>query len=343
MTISVACSQPDVSVCIANYNGEKMLDACISSIRMQQFDGEIEIIVHDDASTDASLLVLAEHHPDVIVLPSSKNVGYCVSNNRMVAQARGRYLLLLNNDATLRQGGLSALVAAAEKVDQMFALTLPQYDKRTGALVDRGVRLDFLHTPFANLVAGCRKLAYVQGACFFMRQEDWKKLGGFPDWMQSNVEDTYLCALIRLAGGRVMVVEHGGYDHFQGASFGGNRMSGSGLSSTYRRRYLSERNRASLVLVCTPGPLAWILYLLQLASLVLEGMLVSALKLDWKVWGEIYWPAATDSLGMFDQLKIARRRAQQHCVISAWEYLRILAPFPHKLVSLLRHGVPSLR
>ena len=50
------------SVCIANYNGEKFLDECIDSILLQEgFQGAIEIIVHDDASTDGTRDILEDY------------------------------------------------------------------------------------------------------------------------------------------------------------------------------------------------------------------------------------------------------------------------------------------
>ncbi len=338
-----AGSVPDVSVCIANYNGEDLLDACISSVRNQDFDGTIEILVHDDASVDGSLAVLAERHADVIVLPSTRNVGYCASNNRMVAEAKGQYLLLLNNDATLRSDALRTLFSAGRQIAVPFALSLPQYDQVTSALVDRGVRLDLLHAPCANQVEACEKLAYVQGACFFIRRSDWLRLGGFPEWMQSNAEDTYLCAVVRLVGGRIQVAEGSGYDHRQGTSFGGNRIHESGLSTTYKRRYLSERNRAGLVLVCTPGPLAWILYAIQLLTLLVEGAVLAALMLDWRAWRLIYWAAVKDSLMLLGTLRVARRQIQGMRVIGLWAYLKVTVPVIHKIRLLWSFGLPRLR
>lgn len=335
--------QPVVSVCIANYNGEKLLDECIESVLSQDFGGDVEILVHDDASTDASLRVLEERYAGIVVIPSTVNVGYCVSNNRLAARARGQYLLLLNNDATLRQGALRALVTDAALRRAPFALTLAQYDRRSGALVDLGVRLDLLHTPVANHEVNCRRLAYVQGACLFIRRDDWFRLGGFPEWMQSNAEDAYLCALVRLHGGAIGVVGGSGYDHLQGASFGGNRLDNNGLSTTYRRRYLSERNRASMVFVCTPGATSWFFYAMQVVVLLVEGALLSLLKLDWKLWRTIYWAAARDSLGMLGRLRAARRRAQSGRKIGLWSYLRILDPIPHKLVMFIKYGLPQLK
>ena len=92
---------PLCSICIANFNGENLLVDCIESVLAQQGEIPVEILVHDDASTDTSVALLRERYPDVILIESTENVGFCIANNRLAERARGRYLLLLNNDAAL--------------------------------------------------------------------------------------------------------------------------------------------------------------------------------------------------------------------------------------------------
>lgn len=334
---------PLVSVCVANFNGEHLLDECLSSVYAQTLGAPVEILVHDDASRDRSLEVLRERHPRVGVIESGQNLGYCMSNNRLVERARGKYILLLNNDATLRPDALEALVQAAEVEPELSILTLPQYDRTTGRLVDRGVRLDFLYTPVPNQEVSCRRIAYVQGACMFLRRHSWERLGGFPGWMESNAEDTYLCLLARLRGGVIGVVEHSGYDHRQGTSFGGNRRDGRRLQTTYRRRYLSERNRACLVLVCTPTWLAWPWFAACLGVLVPEGLLFCALARTTEAWKRIYWPALRDSIRLVPVLFRARSSAQSGRIVSLWKYLRIFDWVPQKMRIWFRHGLPDLR
>src|SRR3954462_7997396 len=106
MTIS---DNPAVSVCIANYNGIALIDACLQSVLAQDCKFPVEIIIHDDASKDDSVAHIRTHYPDVILIESSENVGFCVSNNRMAAVAHGTYLLLLNNDAELFPDALRIL------------------------------------------------------------------------------------------------------------------------------------------------------------------------------------------------------------------------------------------
>ena len=92
---------PLCSICIANYNGEGIISDCLDSIYHRKRHRTFEIIVHDDASTDNSVQYLRKHYPQVTIIESDVNVGFCISNNRMVDRARGEYVLLLNNDAAV--------------------------------------------------------------------------------------------------------------------------------------------------------------------------------------------------------------------------------------------------
>ena len=81
-----ASVKPLCSVCIANFNGERIIEAAFQSVYAQDCDFPLEILVHDDASTDDSVGVIRRNHPLVKLITSNRNVGYCISNNRMVAQ-----------------------------------------------------------------------------------------------------------------------------------------------------------------------------------------------------------------------------------------------------------------
>lgn len=334
---------PLVSVCIANYNGVDIIADCIDSVMSQIGGMSVEIIIHDDASTDGSVAYIQKNYPGVVVLASESNAGFCIANNRMVEKARGTYVLLLNNDAALFADAISTLVTFAESNRSLAILTLPQYDWESGALVDAGSRADLFYCSIPNLDATRQDVAYVIGACMFLRRQFWRELGGFPEWMGSIGEDLYICCLARLRGFAVGSAPVSGYRHRQGVSFGGGRISGNKLSTTYRRRYLSERNRASLVLVCTPTWLAWPLYALHLGILLIEGAAVACIKWDGSIWRSIYWSAARDSIRVLQRLRVSRQLAQSGCVVSFWTYVRVLHPIPQKLRLVFRHGLPSVR
>jgi GT2 family glycosyltransferase len=336
-------AEPVVSVCIANYNGERILADCLDSVLAQQGDIPLEIIIHDDASSDGSVAFLREHYQQVELLASEENVGFCVSNNRMVAHARGEYVLLLNNDAALFPDALAALLEAAGEQGRPGILTLPQYDWESGELVDRGCLLDIFYNPVPNLDPRSRDVAYGIGACLFLPRELWNELGGFPEWMGSIAEDIYLCCLARLRGLPVEVTRTSGYRHRQGKSFGGNRVDAGKLSTTYRRRFFSERNKTAVMVICTPTFLVWPLLALHLAMLATEGALLSLLKRKARVWRNIYGPTLAYVFRELGPLRARRREAQRMRRTDMRAYLREFTIVPRKLVLLKRHGLPAGR
>ncbi|WP_119964277.1 glycosyltransferase family 2 protein [Simplicispira lacusdiani] len=334
---------PAISICIANYNGVQVLGDCIESLLNQQANIAIEIIIHDDASSDGSVEWIRQHYPCVELLAADKNAGFCVANNRMVAHARGDYVLLLNNDAALFPDALATLLSASNGLPVAGIISLPQYDWKTGHLVDRGCLLDPFYNPVPNLEPSRKDVGMVIGACMFMPRALWNTLGGFPEWMGSLAEDMYLCCVARLCGHPVIVTASSGYRHHQGASFGGNRVNSGKLQTTYRRRALSERNKTAILLICTPGPLVWLLLLLHCCLLAAEGLILALLKHDAILWRQVY-------VNVFVQLRqngvawrIQRLTVQRRRIIQPFVYWKKFVCVPRKLIMLFRHGIPELR
>ncbi|WP_255548395.1 glycosyltransferase [Luteibacter sp. dw_328] len=336
-------ADPACTVCIANYNGRDLLGDCIDSLLSQTFGGGIEIVVHDDASTDDSVAFLRERYPQVAVLASESNVGFCIGNNRMAEVANAPFLLLLNNDAALLPDAIEVLLEASTIHGKGSVLTLPQYDWQDGTLIDRGCALDPFYNPIPNVREGTRDVAMTIGACLWIAHDTWHELGGFPEWMESIGEDLYLCCLARLHGGHVIALAQSGYRHWQGKTFGGNRVTGNALITTLKRRRLSERNKTFAMITCTPGIMVWPLLALHLALLMTEGVLLALLRRDWRIFDEIYLNVPRQLRAEWRPLMSHRARNMSLKKVGLGRYLSTFAPLPRKLSMLLRYGVPRVR
>lgn len=335
-------TSPIISVCIANYNGMAVIDDCLRSVLEQEGRIPVEILVHDDASSDGSAAYIRNHYPDVRLIESPENVGFCVANNRMAAEARGKYLLLLNNDAALFPDALQILLAEAERIDLPAILGLPQYDAASGELIDIGSLFDPFLNPVPNRNPDRNEVGMVIGACLWIPKTLWLELGGFPDWFGSIAEDLYLCCRARLTGYPVRALGISGYHHRVGVSFGGGKVRGDKLSTTFRRRALSERNKTFVIAICYPAPiLVWLLPL-HLALIHLEGLLLTLIKGDSTVWHKIYASLLPALWNQRHKLLTLRRgtQSQRKASLRTW-----LAPFswiPWKFKMLIRHGLPNL-
>lgn len=336
--------KPLCSVCIANYNGISLIDACIDSVLAQDCDFEIEIIVHDDASTDGSAAHIKSKYRQVVLLESEENVGFCIANNRMAAVAQGDYLLLLNNDAMLFPDALRSLYQAAIVASRPVILGLPQYDAATGRLIDIGSTFDIFLNPIPNLDAERAEVGMIIGACLWIPHYLWTELGGFPKWFGSIAEDSYLCCLARLLGYEVRALPASGFRHRIGASLGGGKLTPDArLATTFSRRTRSERNKSFVMALIYPAALLTAVFPLHLMLLLIEGILLTLLKRDVRFMKAVYLPCFTAL--WIERSRLWRLRAQIHAErrISTHEFLRAFTPFPHKLRMLLRHGLPEVR
>ena len=338
-----ASAHPRVSVCIANFDGEALLPACIESVLAQEAVADlVEILVHDDCSRDRSVMLLRERYPQVHVIASDQNVGFCIGNNRMVARARGEYVLLLNNDAALAPDAVARLLEMADLVGRQAILTLPQLDWETGALVDRGCLVDPFCNPIPNLDPQRDDVAYVIGACLWCPREAWHALGGFPEWMESIGEDLYLCGLARLRGMPVRALRESHYRHRQGATFGGNRAD-AGLRTSIHRRRLSERNKTRALMMLTPGLAMWPLLAAHLVALSCEGFVLSLLRRDATLLRQVYLPALATPFRECAALRARRRKVQSTRTISSGRWFSAVRWQLRKLAMLRRYGVPTVR
>lgn len=331
-----------ISVCIANYNGQRLIEECIESIFAQDCDVPIEIIVHDDASSDDSVKLLQSRYSGRITLIESQdNVGFCVANNRMAEIAQGDYLLLLNNDATLMPDALSTLLNHARELIAPAILTLPQYRYDNGALVDAGAFLDPCLNSVPNLNLSRIDVGMVIGACLWIPRHLWNELGGFPEWFGSIAEDLYLCCLARLAGHPVQSAPKSGFRHRIGHSLGGGKPIDGSLILSLTRRQQSERNKNFVMLVTYPLPLLLFIFPIHVLLLLIEGVALSCLKHDKKIFFAIYLSSLTSLWKYRSEIITTREKVTSNRRIGVLNYFKPHLHLHQKLILLFKYGVPQ--
>ena len=99
----------EVTVVIATHNRRGWLEQCVDSVRAQQ-DVAFEIVIVDDASTDGTvawLRTLDDPRVKVICLPTPSERS--AARNIGMAEARGHYVMFLDDDDWLKAGALRVL------------------------------------------------------------------------------------------------------------------------------------------------------------------------------------------------------------------------------------------
>ena len=92
-------NRPDISVIVPCYNADRYLSVCLESLRAQR-EPEIEMILIDDGSTDATSALLdsfARIEPRAQVV-HVHNAGVSAARNLGLSMASGRYIAFVDAD-----------------------------------------------------------------------------------------------------------------------------------------------------------------------------------------------------------------------------------------------------
>jgi GT2 family glycosyltransferase len=107
--------EPLYTVLIVNFNGRRHLGPCLAALEQQTFPRHrFEVVLVDNASADGSVASVRERFPWVRVVALSENTGFSGGNNAGLPFARGRYVVLLNNDTVPDPHWLAELADEAE-------------------------------------------------------------------------------------------------------------------------------------------------------------------------------------------------------------------------------------
>lgn len=214
--------KPVVTVIIVLWNQAPLTLACLQSLA-EEVSVPIEIIIVDNASTDRTADLL-KRVQNAKILQQADNVGFLRGVNAALPEIRGGHVLLLNNDATLRHGTLSAAVEMMNRAADIGAvggpIILPNGAlQEAGSIIwrDGSCRGYGRHDdPSLGSYMFPREVDYCSGAFLMIREGLFQKLGGFDDaYAPAYYEETDLCMRIRADGYRIMYDPRAAIDHFE--------------------------------------------------------------------------------------------------------------------------------
>ena len=218
-----------LSIVIVNFNGRHFLDDCLRSISKQvPFDHEVIIV--DNASTDGSVEYLRKAYSQVRLIENEENLGFARANNIGANDAKGDFLLLLNNDTILLDDLTSAIaiLKGDESVGILGARMLGkdgEYRHSSGYFPEplRLFKLSSLYRKDGGFGTGDFEVEnsvypvdWVEGSFLLTRMSLWRDIGGLDESYFMYVEDIDYAKMALLLGKQAVFFPDISYMHFGG-------------------------------------------------------------------------------------------------------------------------------
>ncbi len=171
-----------LTVIIPAHQAERYIAQAVESVRRQKWDGDMEILVVDDGSTDQTLAVAQTL--DVQVFHKVQG-GAASARNMGLHAASGEWILLLDADDVLTENALEAMyeMLAQNEVDAVFAMA---EDFISPELTDeQKSELKPRPAPYSGVLPGCS----------LIRRRVFDQIGFFDDTMKSGETVAWLLKL----------------------------------------------------------------------------------------------------------------------------------------------------
>lgn len=229
-----AVEAPDVSVVIPAHNKVKVTYAALCGLLLAWNEARFEVIVVDDASTDETAH-LEDLVAGITVIRNETAQRFIRACNAGVAAARGRYVVLLNNDTEPTAGWLDALIDAFERFPKVglvgSKLLYPdgRLQEAGGIVWASGDPWNYgrLQNPWEPRYSYARQTDYLSGAAMMTSRAIWDRVGGLSGYLEPMYfEDTDFAFKVRDAGYTTWFVPGSVVFHYEGLTSGTDTGSG---------------------------------------------------------------------------------------------------------------------
>ena len=251
MVTKTSRSFPMCSVIVLNHNGKKHLKLCLDSLKKQTYL-KYEVIVVDNASRDGSVNFIKRNHSWVRLIKSKTNLGYAGGNNLGIENARGEYIVILNNDTVVDKDWLKELVRVAKG------------SKKIGIVGGKVYYFDYpnkiqsiggrLHEWNSFILLGSRigknqedrgqyekvgEMDYALGCAFLVKKDVLNRIGLFDEKYFIYNEEIELAYRAKKAGYKIVYAPNAKIWHHGSVVV---------KRETYKKVYLTQRNKIRFIL-----------------------------------------------------------------------------------------------
>jgi glycosyltransferase involved in cell wall biosynthesis len=193
----VAAHAPRVSVVVPAHNAAATLGRTLETLAAQDLQEPWEVIVVDDASSDATAEI-ARTAPGPVKVVSDGRLGAAEARNRGVAAATGEAIAFTDADCFATPGWLSAALVALKGADLVQGRVAPDPTVPLG--------------PFDRTIWIESERGFYETANLVVTRELFERLGGFEDWLDTGggkhiAEDVWFGWRAVRAGARTLFAE----------------------------------------------------------------------------------------------------------------------------------------
>jgi GT2 family glycosyltransferase len=219
---------PLVSIIVLNQEKSYLSRLSVTAAASSGCKLPFEILCVDNGSSAHDLEYLHQSEVPFRVIKLEENKGFSRANNLAAHEARGDYLLFLNNDAFLDAGSLDEMLMTFKKIPDCrivgSVLRFPDGTmQEAGASIQanghtiRHGRYDSKFKP--RKLPRFMPVDYVSGACMMIRKSDFISMGGFDEkYSPAYYEDTDLCMRTLLYGQKVYLASRANCFHIENAT-----------------------------------------------------------------------------------------------------------------------------
>jgi GT2 family glycosyltransferase len=198
------------SIVIPLWNGASVITSCLEAVYANSGDRLLEVICVDNASQDNSADLVAEHFPQVRLIPQPINMGFAGGVNIGIEAAQGDLFVLLNQDCIVQPGWLDALVQAFEEYPE-FGIAGCLIFNPDGTLNHAGAMISYPDAYGVHLTeirdSKPWEAEYVTGASFALRRQTWLAVGRFDEgYYPAYYEESDYCYRARQKGFKIACV-----------------------------------------------------------------------------------------------------------------------------------------
>lgn len=193
-----------------------------------------EVILADNASSDNSVEFVQDKYPEIKIIENETNGGFAKGYNDVLKQLDHEYLVLLNSDIETPENWVEPVIefmesnpdvgAAMPKILQLTKKTHFEYAGAAGGYIDkwgfpfcRGRIFDELEEDKGQYNDN-KEVFWATGACMFVRNKVYRKLGGLDEFFFAHMEEIDLCWRIKRSGYKIFSIGNAHVYHLGGGT-----------------------------------------------------------------------------------------------------------------------------